>query len=45
MAEAKKLANASVHVTGLDGKRHRQGDSGRRCIFADVMGCQGTHPP
>jgi hypothetical protein len=45
MAEAKKLAKASVHVTGIDGKRHRQGDSGRRCIFADVMGCQGTHHP
>jgi hypothetical protein len=45
MTEAKKLAHASVHVTGLDGKRHRQGDSGRRCIFADVMGCQVTHPP
>jgi hypothetical protein len=43
--EAKKLAKASVHVMGLDGKRHRQGDSGRKCIFADVMGCQGTHPP
>jgi hypothetical protein len=45
MAEAKKLAQALVHVTGLDGKRHQQGDSGRRCIFADVMGCLGTHPP
>ncbi len=45
MAEAEKLAHASVNVTGLDGKRHRQGDSGRRCIFAEVMGCQGTHPP
>jgi hypothetical protein len=39
MAEAKKLAKASVHITGLDGKRQCQGDSGRRCIFADVMGC------
>ncbi len=45
MAEAKKLAQASVHVTGLEGKRHRQGDSGRRCIFADVMRCLGMHPP
>ncbi len=44
-AEAKKLAKAAVHVTGLDGKRHRQGDSGRTCMFKDVMGCQGTHPP
>jgi hypothetical protein len=45
MAEVKKLAKASVHVTSLDRKRHRQGDSGRRCMFTDVMGCQGTHPP
>jgi hypothetical protein len=42
--EAKKLAQAAVHVTGADGKRHRQGDSGRCCIFADVMGCLGQHP-
>jgi hypothetical protein len=44
-AEAKKQAKAAVHVTGLDGRRHRQGDSGRTCMFKDVMGCQGTHPP
>jgi hypothetical protein len=28
-AEAMKLAKAAMHVTGVDGKRHRQGDSGR----------------
>ncbi len=44
-AEAKKLAQAAVHVTGADGKHQRQGDSGRRCIFADVMGCSGLYPP
>jgi hypothetical protein len=44
-AEAKKLTQAAVHVTGADGKRPRQGDSGRQCIFADVMGCLGLHPP
>jgi hypothetical protein len=44
-AEAKKLAQVAVHVTGVDGKRQRQGDSGRRCIFADVLGCSGQHPP
>jgi hypothetical protein len=44
-AEATKLAKASVHVTGVDGKQHRQGDSGRLCMFKDVMGCPGTHPP
>jgi hypothetical protein len=43
--EAKKLAQAAVRVTGADGKSHRQGDRGRRCIFADVMGCSGQHPP
>ncbi len=45
VTEAKKLAQAAVHVTGADGKRPRQGDSGRRYIFADVMGCLGLHPP
>ncbi len=44
-AEATKLAKAAVHITGIDGKRHRQGDSGRTCVFKDVMGCPGTHPP
>ncbi len=35
----------AVHVTGADGKRHRQGDSGRTCVFKDVMGCTAMHPP
>jgi hypothetical protein len=38
--EAAKLAKAgaaAVHVTGVDGKRHRQGDGGRTCIFKEVM--------
>jgi hypothetical protein len=43
--EAKKLAQAAVHMTEADGKRHRQGDGGRRCIFAGAMGCSGQHPP
>ncbi len=43
--EATKLAKAAVHVTGIDGKRHRQGDSGRTCVFKEVMGCSITHPP
>ncbi len=46
--EAAKLAKAgaaAVHVTGVDGKRHRQGDSGRTCVFKDVMGCMAAHPP
>jgi hypothetical protein len=43
--EAKKLAQAAVHVTEADGKRQRQGDGGMRCIFAGAMGCSGQHPP
>ncbi len=43
--EAKKPVQAAVHVTGADGRRPQQGDGGRRCIFADVMGCSGQHPP
>jgi hypothetical protein len=41
-AEAPK---AAVHVTGVYGKRNRQGDSGRACVFKEVMGCSGMHPP
>jgi hypothetical protein len=43
-AEATKLAKAAMHVTGVIGVRRRQGDSGRVCVFKDVMGCPGTHP-
>jgi hypothetical protein len=46
--EAMKLAKAgtaAVHVTGVDGKRHHQGDSGRTCVFKEVMGCSAMHPP
>jgi hypothetical protein len=46
--EATKLAKAgaaAVHVTGVDGRRHRQGDSGRTCVFKEVMGCPAMHPP
>jgi hypothetical protein len=44
-AEATKLAKAAVHVTGVDGRRPRQGDGGRTYVFKDVMECQVTHPP
>jgi hypothetical protein len=44
-AEATKLAKAAVYVTGVNRKQQRQEDSGRTCVFKDVMGCQGTHPP
>ncbi len=44
-AEATKAVKAAMHVTGIDGKWHRQGDSGRACMFKEVMGCPATHPP
>jgi hypothetical protein len=44
-AKSAKIGAAAVHVTGVDGKRHRQGDSGRTCVFKDVMGCTAAHPP
>ncbi len=40
-----KVGAAAVHVTGVDGKRHCQGDSGRTCVFKEVMGCPVMHPP
>ncbi len=39
------VGEAAVHVTGVDGKGHRQGERGRTCAFKDVMGCTATHPP
>jgi hypothetical protein len=44
-AKGSKAGAAAVHVTGVDRKRHRQGDSGRTCVFKDVMGCTAAHPP
>ncbi len=44
-AKPGKAGAAAVHVTGVDGKRHRQGDIGRTCVFKDVMGCMAVHPP
>jgi hypothetical protein len=43
-AKPAKAGTAAVHVTGVDWKR-RQGDSGRTCVFKDVMGCTAAHPP
>jgi hypothetical protein len=44
-AKGPKAGTAAVHVTGTDGKRHRQGDSGQACVFKDVMGCMTAHTP
>jgi hypothetical protein len=40
-----KAGAAAMHVTGVDGKRPRQGDSGWTCVFKEVMGCPAMHPP
>jgi hypothetical protein len=34
-----------MHVTGVDGRRPRQRDSGRTCVFKEEMRCSATHPP
>jgi hypothetical protein len=44
-AKPAKAGAAAIHVTGADGRRPRQGDGGRACVFKDVMGCTGAHPP
>jgi hypothetical protein len=44
-AKVPKAGAAAMHVTGVDGKRHRQGDSGRTCVFKDVMRCIAAHTP
>jgi hypothetical protein len=44
-AKSGKPGAAAVHVTEVEGRRPRQGDRGRACIFKGVMGCTGTHPP
>jgi hypothetical protein len=44
-AKLPKAGAAAVHVTGVDGKRHRQGDSCRTYVFKDVKGVHGRTPP
>jgi hypothetical protein len=46
--EAGKLAKAgaaAVHVTGGAGRRTEHGEGKKTCIFKEVMGCAGSHPP
>jgi hypothetical protein len=40
-----RLGAAAVHVTEAEGRRPRQGNRSRVCIFKGVMGCTGAHPP
>jgi hypothetical protein len=46
--EASKLAKAgaaAIHITEAVGRRTEHGEGKRACIFKEVMGCAGTHPP
>jgi hypothetical protein len=36
---------AAIHVAGSAGRRPEHGDGRRTCIFKEVMGCTGSHPP
>jgi hypothetical protein len=48
MKEASKLAKAgaaAVNVTGGAGRRPEHGEGRKACIFKEVMGCAGSHPP
>ncbi len=42
---AKRLAHAAIHVAAAEEKPQQNGEEGRRCIFADVLGCTGRYPP
>jgi hypothetical protein len=43
--EVKKLPQAAVHVAATEGKTPQAGGEGKRCTFADVLGCPGRHAP
>ncbi len=40
-----KAGAAAIHVTEAVGRRTEHGEGKRACIFKEVMGCAGTHPP
>ncbi len=40
-----KAGAAAIHVTEAVGQRAEHGEGKRACIFKEVMGCAGTHPP
>jgi hypothetical protein len=42
---AKKLSHAAIHVAALKEKPPQAGGGGKRCTFADVLGCPGQHAP
>jgi hypothetical protein len=43
--EAKKLSHAAIHVAAAEEKPSQAGGGGKRCTFADVLGCPGQHAP
>jgi hypothetical protein len=42
---AKKLSHTAIHVAAVEEKPPLAGGSGKRCTFADVLGCPGHHTP
>ncbi len=42
---AKRLSQAAIHVTAVEEKPSQAGGGGKRCMFADVLGCPRQHAP
>jgi hypothetical protein len=42
---AKKLSHAAIHVAAAEEKPSQARGGGKRCTFADVLGCPGHHAP
>jgi hypothetical protein len=40
-----KAGAAAIHVAGGAGRRPERGEGRKTCIFKEVMGCTGSHPP
>jgi hypothetical protein len=45
MEAAKKLSHAAIHVAAAEEKLPQAEESGKRCIFADVLRCCRRHAP
>jgi hypothetical protein len=42
---ANKFSQAAIHVAAVEEKPPQARGSGKRCTFADVLGCPGQHAP